>query len=457
MDTWLRTSLLLCLYGFFKELRPSEPFLTNYLIGPQHNLTESEVYYEIYPVWTYSFFANLIVVFLITDLLRYKPVIVFEGISYVVTWCLLLWARGVGAMQFMEFMYGIATSTEVAYYTYIYAKVAPKFFQRVTSYTRAAILAGRFMAGVLAQVLTTTKLMDYHTLNYISLANVSVSLFIACLLPPVPFSIYFHRQQYIVPTSEEERSTHLTQDENKQRWTENMKKVPGLLWEDFKLAYSNKYLVKWSVWWAFATCGNYQVGNFIQTLWQELAPMDENTHLYNGLVEATQTLLSALSAFAIGYLHLNWEVFGEGTLAVISLVDGLLLITMGLSTYISIGYINYILFRVSYQVLITIASYQVAKGLRADSYGLVFGINMTISLLLQSLLTLVVVQILEITPSHQFVIYGLFFLLLALAFFLLSAYTCGRLGCDGLKEAGIWDERPTGSRHEPPVGTTEAA
>lgn len=43
MDIWLRTSLLLCLYGFFKELRPSEPFLTNYLIGPQQNLTESEV------------------------------------------------------------------------------------------------------------------------------------------------------------------------------------------------------------------------------------------------------------------------------------------------------------------------------------------------------------------------------------------------------------------------------
>ena len=49
--------------------------------------------------------------------------IVFEGISYVVTWCLLLWAEGVAAMQAMEFCYGIATSTEVAYYTYIYAKV----------------------------------------------------------------------------------------------------------------------------------------------------------------------------------------------------------------------------------------------------------------------------------------------------------------------------------------------
>lgn len=68
--------------------------------------------------------------------------------------------------------------------------------------------------------------------------------------------------------------------------------MPGLVWEDFKLAYSNKYLLKWSVWWAFATCGNFQVGNFIQPLWQEIAPMEDTEHLYNGVVEAAQTLLS---------------------------------------------------------------------------------------------------------------------------------------------------------------------
>ena len=56
-------------------------------------------------------------------LFRYKPVIVFEGLAYIATWCMLLWANGVVWMQFMEFAYGIATSTEVAYFTYIYAKV----------------------------------------------------------------------------------------------------------------------------------------------------------------------------------------------------------------------------------------------------------------------------------------------------------------------------------------------
>ncbi|CAG0920775.1 unnamed protein product [Notodromas monacha] len=127
MEPWVVTTLLLCSYGFFKELRPSEPFLTEYLTGPQWvNLTGEDVYQNVYPVWTYSYLVLLLFVFLLTDLLRYKPVIVIEGIAYVATWSLLLWARGVFAMQVMEFTYGIATSTEVAYYTYIYAKAVRK-------------------------------------------------------------------------------------------------------------------------------------------------------------------------------------------------------------------------------------------------------------------------------------------------------------------------------------------
>lgn len=39
----LYATLLLCVYGFFFNLRPSEPFLTAYLMGPDKNLTETEV------------------------------------------------------------------------------------------------------------------------------------------------------------------------------------------------------------------------------------------------------------------------------------------------------------------------------------------------------------------------------------------------------------------------------
>ena len=52
-----------------------------------------------YPVWTYSYLCVLVLVFLATDLLRYKAVIVVEGFAYVATWVTMLWGRGVGQMQ----------------------------------------------------------------------------------------------------------------------------------------------------------------------------------------------------------------------------------------------------------------------------------------------------------------------------------------------------------------------
>ena len=73
MSDYACVLLPLCLYGFLKELRPSEPFLTEYLMlapprGP--GLTLEQAYYDVYPVWTYSYLAVLVAVFLLTDLFR---------------------------------------------------------------------------------------------------------------------------------------------------------------------------------------------------------------------------------------------------------------------------------------------------------------------------------------------------------------------------------------------------
>lgn len=62
-------------------------------------------------------------------------------------------------------------ATEVAYYTYIYAKVEKEHYQKVTSHVRAAILAGRALSGILAQILVSFEVMDYMQLNYITLSG----------------------------------------------------------------------------------------------------------------------------------------------------------------------------------------------------------------------------------------------------------------------------------------------
>lgn len=62
-------------------------------------------------------------------------------------------------------------ATEVAYYTYIYAKVDRDKFQVVTGFTKSAILTGRFLSGVVAQLLVSFRIMNLRELNYISLGG----------------------------------------------------------------------------------------------------------------------------------------------------------------------------------------------------------------------------------------------------------------------------------------------
>ena len=55
----------------------------------------------IFSTGTYVYLAQLVFVFLATDLLRYKPIIVLEGISAIVTWSLLIWGKSIQLMQVM--------------------------------------------------------------------------------------------------------------------------------------------------------------------------------------------------------------------------------------------------------------------------------------------------------------------------------------------------------------------
>lgn len=127
---------------------------------------------DIYPVSTYSYLATLIIVFLITDLLRYKPIIILCGLSGIVTFLMIIFGKTVLIFQILEFFYGLYFSTEVAYYTYIYAKVDKTHYQEVTSHTKAATLFGRSMSGIIAQLTASFDLLDYHQLNYLTVSGI---------------------------------------------------------------------------------------------------------------------------------------------------------------------------------------------------------------------------------------------------------------------------------------------
>lgn len=94
-----------------------------------------------------------------------------NGAAGIALWSMLIWTTSLWALQIVELLYGSYMATEIAYFTYIYAKVPKEHYLKTTSHTRAAILAGRFVAGLTGQILHYTGSMDYRELNFITLAG----------------------------------------------------------------------------------------------------------------------------------------------------------------------------------------------------------------------------------------------------------------------------------------------
>lgn len=58
-----------------------------------------KVVHVAYPIATYSYLATLPIVFLITDYLRYKAIIVLEAVAFVLTYTLLIWGHGLTTLK----------------------------------------------------------------------------------------------------------------------------------------------------------------------------------------------------------------------------------------------------------------------------------------------------------------------------------------------------------------------
>lgn len=438
-ETWLYPTVLLCIYGFFSSLRPSEPFLTAFLMGPDKNLTEREVVNEIYPVWTYSYLILLFPVFLATDYLRYKPVLILQAASYIITYAMLLKAQGVLAIQVLEFFYGLATATEIAYYSYIYSVVEPSSYQKVTGFCRSATLLGSAVGSLIGQILFSEVHVSLLTLSIITLSSSCLAFLAPWFLPMPSKSLFFHQRererqdntaQELADKSEDHQSkVPLGVNEDSVILKERRGGTGGLvgvlktLGADFVKCYSCRTLLAWSVWWALTTCGYFQVVNYAQALWENILSSKDFV-IYNGYVETISTLLGAFAAFSVGLVKVSWAVWGELALCVFSIVIALSVYVMDTVRNIWVCYTSYVIFRTAYMLLITIATYQIAANLSMKRYALVFGVNTFVALLLQTLLTVIVVDPvglgLDLFP--QFLIYGSYFAAIAVIFLIAGLY-----------------------------------
>ncbi|XP_075426281.1 thiamine transporter 2-like isoform X2 [Ascaphus truei] len=397
---WLYPMFLLCTYGFFFNMRPAEPFYTPYMIGPYKNFTTEQVMNQLSPIWTYSLLALTLPVFLLTDMFRYKPTLIVQGLCLVIGYSLLCFAQGIPAMQYVQFTFAMVTAAEVAYYSYMYSMVTVDMYQKVTSYCRGITLAGYTTGAMLGQLLVSVGHISYFYLNVITLGFAVMASIISVTLP-MPSKTLFLYKDY---------SKDLVQ-QGTMNWVHVTVHVLGKLfhqlWLDFKECYSSKMLMYWSLWWALVTCGYYQVFNYTQMLWNNVEP--SHGSVFNGGIEALAALLGSLASFMLDSVRLDWGVWGELALSLFSGISSAALFVM----------------------------MQIAVNLTTDRYALVFGTNNFVALVLQTILTAILVDSrgLDLDIHTQFLIYGSYFSVISGLFLIRGIYTV----CNPMKNKNLSD------------------
>lgn len=430
---WKWAVAFLCFYGFMGSIKPGEPFITPYLLSPEKNFTREEVTNEITPVLTYSYMVVLVPAFLLTDLMRYKPVLIIQGVSQVVIWLILLLGTSLLEMQFMEFFYGITMACRVAYSSYIFSLVSPTLYQRVAGYSRSAVLLGVFTSSVLGQLCMSVGNVSFYTLNAISLGFVSFGMLLSLCLPWPKRSLFFNRlrnqeeKKLAAAAAAAASKSELdkinpkdTVPSSASRWKDSV--VLQMLLE-VRNVLKRPNLRLWCLWWVFNSTGYYLVLFYVHILWNKVYPAKENKHVYNGAVEAASTLLSTLTSFTAGFVKIRWNVWSELVIGVITALQAALLLLMLSTDNIWVCYTAYVLFRGFYQFLVPIATFQIASSLTKELCALVFGINTFLGTILKTIINLIFADKrgLALDVKSQFMVYFVYFIILTIVYFVCAA------------------------------------
>ncbi|MCP9261975.1 Folate-like transporter 3 [Dirofilaria immitis] len=352
---WHFLTALICFYGFIKEFKIGEPFIYLYQ-SKVLNLTQEQLTNEIYPFTAYSYLLSLIPVLLLTDLTLYKPMILLEILGQTIYRGILVFCPAVWAQKFGMMLYGTASASEIAFFSYIYSKSEKDQYQELTSCSRAAMMSGRMISYLLAQAIILTGIGSNRSLQCIGFGIPCFVVIVAAILPKVVVE---------QPNLPETYSAYVNYQ-------------LCLMRHNIPRIYRIAAIRKWSIWWALTTCMSLQVAQYAQSLWGEIQRGDTNS----------------LNGFCGSYLHCyRYEI-----LIVATIINMLSIVTVYAEEHQSPN------------ILAVLGSprWNLARKMIGESYGLIFGLNSFIALLLQVLLTIIVSDQhgLHLSVREQFLVYG---------------------------------------------------
>ncbi|KAK7590389.1 hypothetical protein V9T40_002002 [Parthenolecanium corni] len=328
-----RVTFIICVFVLLREIRPIESYLTSYLVSPPLNFSIDVVNEQVFPFGLLTTFISTIVIFLITDYLRYKPVIILGGIFGVLSYGLLLSQPTLPILLVEQACDGFFFASTVPSSTYLYAKVGDSDrYMRISALTQSCTFLGSFFRGILSELIV--RYCGQVTLVYE-----------VAIVRSESFSAVIKRIVY-----------------------------------DFKMAYTNPYVLKWCIWWGLSY-GIYNLMlTYSQTLWQIVFDEDKGkTKLMNGVVDSIFTLTCAILSYSIGYVKFDWKTNVDLILSVTSFLMAFLAQFMYWNSSLLVLYAVYICVGCLFQTVLTIAYSEVAQNIEKDSYALIFGFNCAVT------------------------------------------------------------------------------
>ncbi|XP_035701503.1 folate-like transporter 2 isoform X2 [Folsomia candida] len=442
---WKAAILVLIMVGLFKEFRPSGPFLVDYAVDHQ-NFTQEQMVHEVLPATTGTYIVSLFFLTMVTDAFSYKPIIVNSGVYNCITWAITIWGyHSINMARLRQIFYGISTTcTEVAYFTYMYANIEKCEYKKVTSYTHSAVHFGQFISGMTGQLLISFNLMDFEELNYLSLAGGVGSVIFSILLPRVLRDVEDEKALKGQKADENDPEQPMKQIEEEggkdkkespspiptglnytrnvglekqpsrcQRWRE----APTHWKNNLRYAYTNRDIIKWSVWWAMSYGLYIQVDLYVEGLWKEI---EHHSHqnVYNGAVHASHAIISVVLGLIVGRTKTCWIKWGCLVFGVSTFLQGVALFVMAKTHDLYVAYGMFILFQTMFQVLVIIAKSQVAESTRERSEAFIFGMNTLTACIIHLLLTMAVTSRhgFHLPIRDQYFVYGVYGILLGVGF-----------------------------------------
>lgn len=229
----------------------------------------------------------------------------------------------------------------------------------------------------------------------------------AFLIPKVETSVYFNRDA---------NDGKLPETFTHNRITDAF----YLIWNHFTISYKQKTVILWSIYYAIALCFYIQISAYIQVLYISIDDSQEN--IYNGAVDAILTAAGAGVSLLAGKIQMNFLKKPNRTLLVLivmSCLQGVFVLLAATSKSLLPCYIFYICYAVAYAFGITICATEIATHLADDTFGLIFGFNTLMALIVQTTVTLSVVSNgFKLPPSGQFQVYGYCYIFLGAAYLL---------------------------------------